>query len=185
MSNTCIRSHKSSQESHKTGHPNRGTCGTRRESAAQEERSPSTTKAQIKRLRAWLQAGDKRATSGQELRGVDGTENTQRKEERGTRRAASKRQRTSAHCHVQQRTCVVGEGGSSRKAKSQATRACRLPQHGRFLIKQMTETAGKSKTHSSPLLALCQKSYKNVTKKLQKSYKKVTKMTRKLRLLYV
>ena len=65
----------------------------------QEERSASTTKALENQAAVWLRAGDKRATLGQELRGVDGTENTQRKEERGTRRAASKRQRTSAHMY--------------------------------------------------------------------------------------
>ena len=111
--------------------------------------------------------GRRTGTSEQAAQKLTGRQDGEYAEKGGARHKKSGEQAAkNISAHVQQRTCVVGEGGSSRKAKSQATCACRSMDA--FLIKQMTETAGKSKTHSSPLLALCQKSGKKVTKKLQK-----------------
>ena len=103
---------------------------------AQEKRSASTRKAQIKRL-----YGCGPGTSEQPQEKSSGWDG-QYAEKGGARHKKSGEQAAKyISALVHHRTCVVGEGGSSRNAK--------IPDNvlaasmDAFLIKQMTETAGK------------------------------------------
>ena len=100
-----------SQESQKTGHQNRGTCGTRRErnSAAHEERSASTTKAQMKRM-----YGCGPGTSDQPQDKSSGGL-TGRRIRRERRSAAQEERRASGKEH--QRTCTTAHLCRRRRRK--------------------------------------------------------------------
>lgn len=113
---------------------------------------------------------------------VDGTDNTQRKEERGTRRAASKRQRTSAHLYIIAPVSLATEEAAGRP-RSQAT--CLPSSMDAFLIKQM-ETAGIVGNLQTSLSNSMLKSVQKVSRNFTKVYKilqNFTKMCPKLRLL--
>jgi hypothetical protein len=107
---------------------------------------------------------------------VDGTENTQRKEERGTRRAASKRQRTSAHLYIIAPVSLATEEAAGRP-RSQVTCLPEAWTRG-FLIKQM-DTAGivgnLQTSLSNSMLKSVQKVSRKVTKVCRICYKNVSK----------